>query len=217
MENNFKIDLEVPQLSLSKNELMFINSLKDVSYKGIKETEINDSNRLLINEMLVKGILFQSNNSLNETALFLTPLGEEILNRLIYLQNVLNRRNFLINQTIIELEGLKSETDILELNMFDVYYRIYNHLNTIRDSFESFERDRIIKGIYEQRPQPDECCNKPIDNYGEPTPCVYEENFAIGCVQDKLDYVPHKISEPKAILTSSYRGKDSCCAGVAGN
>lgn len=131
-------------------------------------------------QSLTKGVLFESKNSLNESAYFLTAVGETILTSIVESQNVLKLRSEAIKRLMVELGKLSSELDIYSTNPHN-NYQVNQLLNGIKECNSRLKRSDVVNILCPepQLEEAEDCCltmEEPMDD--ECMPKSYEGEMA---------------------------------------
>jgi hypothetical protein len=100
--------------------------------------------RNILHCFIVKGILFNSETNTGDIALFLTPLGEKILDQLIEVSSYVKIRNESLTKAAEGIKKLKEESSIYELLIHD-YADINQQLNIIKKCNETLRNSGLIK------------------------------------------------------------------------
>lgn len=149
MEKVFNMEI---RLVMSPEEIKTIASLENCKYKGFKGEDITDDNRNILHSFIAKGILFNSSTEGGDIALFLTPLGESILENLLEVMNYVKVRNESIKKLTELLPTIADETSIFNLNIYD-YGFINQQLNAIKTCNEKLRNSKLIQ-LLNQAPEP---------------------------------------------------------------
>lgn len=155
-------------INLDKDELVFISSLQSSNYKGIDENNIEPDDTEIVSGLIAKGILFRSTNELKESAIFLTPLGGQILTGIVEDQNLIKMRRELILKVLPELEKLKDESSLFEIDT-DKYWTTNQKLESIRECDKRLVNSKITEAL---KPEPE---LSEMDMCKEEVACVDEE------------------------------------------
>jgi hypothetical protein len=164
MERNINFNVN---LTMSLEDIKLLVTLEKYNYRGFTGADINDETRPILHGFIAKGIVFNSQNDAGDVALFLTPLGEQILDKYLTSIKILHHRKEILDEISEDIAKLKNEKTIDELMIHD-YYKINQKMYQLTSDNERLSNSSLIQIL---NPNPIE-----FESDGEMEECVM-----VGC------------------------------------